>query len=161
MKVQQSGEKLWRSVSPSQPIRKAGHSQVRVTGLQFPMRRAVFSCCTGRACRSGSVSPASRRRHCHSFHYFYFRVLSVCWDGLSRHRGSQAKGKTSFLGESFVEWIFKESRILSHCMVLPLQPTVTLVAVSEKSPGIQKEHQNWWGPKWPFLNVAPAESLML
>lgn len=40
-------------------------------------------------------------------HYFYFRAHSVCWDDLSRHRGSWAKGKTYFPGESFIEQIFK------------------------------------------------------
>lgn len=51
---------------------------------------------------------------------------SVCWDDLPRHRGSWAKGKTSFPGESFIERICKESSIHSHCRALPLQPAVTL-----------------------------------
>lgn len=136
----------------------------RTSGLQvcsFP-----WDAPCSHAAREEPAAPAAsvlsaRRRVCHCFHYFYFRALCLLrW--LVQAQGILSQRKNFLTGETFIEWIFKESSILSHCRALPLQPVVTLVAISEKSIKTDGERSGL-SLMWRGLpqQVAPAEGSRL
>lgn len=50
----------------------------------------------------------------------------------------EPKAKIPFQGQSFIEWIFKESSMHSHCRALPLQPAVALVAYLRRAMAYKK-----------------------